>query len=153
MNILDWFPLGWTGLISLQCKRLKSLFKYHSLRVSILWCSAFFMVQLSHLYMPIGKTVPLTRQTFVSKVTSLLFNMLSRLVITFLPRSKSLLISWLWSCSDFGAQKNKLSHCFHWFPIYLPWRDGTGCHDLSVLNIEFEANFFPLLFHFHQETL
>ena len=56
-------------------------------------------------------------------------------------------------CSDFGAQKNKVWHCFHCFPIYLPWSDGTGCHDLSFLNVEFEANFFTLLFHFHQEAL
>ena len=113
--------------------------------------------------MATGKTKALTRQIFVGKVMSLLFNMLSRLVITFLPRSKHLLISWLpsmgshrvghnWSnlaaaaavticsdfifyffiffCSDFRASKTKVSHCFHCFPIYLPWSDGTGCHDL-----------------------
>ena len=86
---------------------------------------------------------------------SLLFNMLSRLVVAFLPRSKHLLISWLQSPSAviFGAQKNKVCHCFHFFPIYLPWSDRTGCHDLSFLNAEFKANFFTLLFHFHQEAL
>ena len=82
--------------------------------------SAFFIVQLSHPYMTTGKTILLTRRTFVGKVMSLLFNMLSRLVITFLPRTKSLLISWLQSPSAviFGAQKNKVWHCFHCFPIY-----------------------------------
>ena len=86
------FRMDWLDLLAAQ-GTLKSLLKYHSLKVSILWCSAFFMVQLSHLYMPIGKTIPLTRQTFVSKVTSLLFNMLSRFVMACLPSSKNLLIS------------------------------------------------------------
>ena len=134
MNIQDWFPLGWTGWISLQSKRLSRVFSnHHSSKASILWRSAFFTVQLSHPYVTIGKTIALTRWTFVGKVMSLLFNMLSRLVITFLPRSKRLLISVVTICSDFGAQKNKVSHCF---PIYLPWSDGTWCHDLSFLNIE-----------------
>ena len=106
---------------------LKSLLQHHSSKASILWHSAFFMVQLSHPYMTTGKTIALTRQTFVGKVIALLFNMLSTLVVTFLPRSKCLLISWLavTICSDFGAQKNKVSHCFHSFPIYLPWSDVT----------------------------
>ena len=93
MNIQDWFPLGWTGLISLQSKRLSRVFS--NTPVQILWCSAFFIVQLSHPYVTTGKTKALTRWTFVSKIMSLLFNMLSRLVIAFLPRSKHLLISWL----------------------------------------------------------
>ena len=78
---------------------LKSLLQHRSSKASILWCSAFFIVQLSHPYMTTGKTIVLTRQTFVGKITSLLFNMLSRLVIAFHPRSKSLLISWLESPS------------------------------------------------------
>ena len=89
-------PLGWTGLISLLSKGLlKSLFQHHSSKASILQHSIFFMVQRSHPYMTTGKTIALTRWTFVGKVMSLLFNILSRLVITFLPRSKSLLISCL----------------------------------------------------------
>ena len=95
MNIQDWFPLGWTGWISLQSKGLSRVLQHHSSKASILQCSAFFMVQLSHLHMTTGKTIALTRQTFVSKVMSLFFNMLFRLVIGFLPRSKQLLISWL----------------------------------------------------------
>ena len=95
MNIQDWFPLGWTGWISLQSKGLSRVLQHHSSKASILQCSAFFMVQLSHLHMTTGKTIALTRQTFVSKVMSLFFNMLFRLVIAFLPRSKQLLISWL----------------------------------------------------------
>ena len=97
VNIQDWFPLGLTGSISLQSKGFSSLFQDHGSKVSILWYSAFFTVQLSHPYMTTGKTIVLMIQTFFGKVMSLLFNMLSRLVITFLPRSKHLLISWLQS--------------------------------------------------------
>ena len=93
-NTQDWSPLGRTGWISL---RPKSLLQHHSSKVSILLCSAFFIVQLSHPYMTTGKTIALARQTFIDTVMSLLFNMLSRLVITFLPRSTRLLISWLQS--------------------------------------------------------
>ena len=92
-----WFPLGWTGLISLSKGLLKSLLQHHSSKASIIWCSAFFMDYLSHPYMTTGKTIALTIWAFVGKVMSLLFNMLSRLVIAFLPRSKHLLISWLQS--------------------------------------------------------
>ena len=99
MNIQDWFPLGWASLISLQSKRLSRVFSNTSSKASVLWLSAFFMVQLSHPYMTTGKTIALTRWTFVGKVMSLLFNMLSRLAKTFLPRSKHLLISWLQSPS------------------------------------------------------
>ena len=99
MSTQDWSPLGWTGWISLQSKGLSSLLQHHSSKASLLRHSAFFTVQLSHPYMTTGKTIALTRQTLVGKVMSLLFNMLSRLVITFLPRSKRLLISWLQSPS------------------------------------------------------
>ena len=92
------FRMDWFELLEVQ-GTLKSLLQYHSSKASILWCSAFFMVQLSHPYMTIGKTIALTRWIFVGKVTFLLFNMLSRLVIAFLPRSKRLLISWLQSPS------------------------------------------------------
>ena len=108
MNIQDWFPLGYTGWISLQSKRLKTLLQHHSSKASILQYSAFFMVQLSHPYMTTGKTIPLTRWTFVGKVMSLLFNMLSRLVIVFLPRSKHLLISWLQSTSAVILESPKI---------------------------------------------
>ena len=97
MNNQDWSPLGWTGWTSLQSTGLSSLLQHHSSKASILRHSALFIVQLSHPYMTTGKTIALRRQTFVGKVMSLLFNMLSRLVITFLPRSKHLLISWLQS--------------------------------------------------------
>ena len=90
------FRMDWLGLLAVQ-GTLKSLFQHPSSKASILWCSAFFIVQLSQPYMTTGKTIALTRQTFVDKVMSLLFNMLSSLVITFLPRSKCLLISWLQS--------------------------------------------------------
>ena len=113
MNTQDWSPLRWTGLDLLAVQgTLKSLLQHHSSKASILQRSAFFTVQLWHPYMTTGKTIALTRWTFVGKVMSLLFNMLSRLVLTFLPRSKRLLISWPHSPSAviFGAQKNKVSH-------------------------------------------
>ena len=92
------FRMDWLDLLAVQ-GTLKSLLQQHSSKASILWCSAFFIVQLSHPYMTSGKTIVLTRRTFVGKVMSLLFTVLSRLVITFLPRSKGLLISWLQSPS------------------------------------------------------
>jgi len=112
------FRMDWLDLLEVQ-GTLKSLLQHHSLKASILRCSAFFIVQLSHSYMTTGKTIALTRQTFVDKGMSLLFNMLSRLVITFFPRSKHLLISWLQSPSAMilEPEKIKVSHCF---PTYLP---------------------------------
>ena len=131
------FMIDWFDLLAVQ-GTLKSLLQHHSSKASILWCSAFFIVQLSHSYMTTGKTIALTRRTFVDKVMSLLFNMLSRLVITFLSRRKHLLISWLQSPSAVILEPPKIkSHCFHWSPIYLPWSDGTECYDLSFLNVEF----------------
>ena len=95
MNIQGWFPLALTSLISLLSKGLSRVLHHHNLKASILQCSAFFMVQLSNLYLTTGKTIALTVQIFVGKVMSLLFNMLSRFVKVFLPYSKHLLISWL----------------------------------------------------------
>ena len=136
------FRIDWLDLLAVQ-GTLKNLLQYHSSKASILRCSAFFIIQLSHPYMIPGKTIALTRWTFVSKVMSLLFNMLSSLVIAPLPRTRRLLISWLQSPSAvlLEPKKDKVYHCFHCFPIYLPWSYGTGCHDLSFLNVEFQANF------------
>jgi len=130
------FRIDWLDRLAVQ-GTLKSLLQHHSSKASILQCSAFFIVQLSHTFMTTVKTTALTSWTFVGKLMSLLFNMLSRLVVTFLPRSKLFLILWLQSiiCSDFGAQKDKVCHCFHCFLIYLPWSDGTRCHDISFLNV------------------
>ena len=101
------------------------------------------MVHLSHTYMTIRKTIVLTIRIFVSKAMSLFFNMLSRFFIAFLLRSKRLLISWLRSPSAviFGAQENKDCHCFHCFSIYLPWSDGTRCHDLCFWMLNFSVLF------------
>ena len=152
MNIQDWFPLGLTGLISLQSKgHSKSHLQHHNSKASILQHSAFFMIQFSHLYMTTGKTIALTIWIFVSKVTSLLFNTLSRFAVASLTRSKHLLISWLQLSS--AIVENKICHCFHCFPICLPWSDGTRCHDLRFFNVEFQASFFTLLFHLHQQAL
>ena len=101
------FRVDWLDLLAVQ-GNLKSLLQHHSSKASILQCSAFFIVQLSHTYMTTGKTVALTRQTFVDKVMSLLLNMLSRLVITFLPRSKHLLISWVQSPSVVILEPRKI---------------------------------------------
>ena len=117
---LIFFRMDKLDLLAVQ-GTLKSLLQHHSSKASMIQCSVFFIVQLSHPYMTTGKTIAVSRQTFVSKVMSLLFNMLSRLVITFLPRSKRLLISWLQSPSAVILELKKIvSHCFHYFPIYLP---------------------------------
>ena len=122
--------MDWLDLLAVQ-GTLKSLLQHRSSKVSILQHSAFSMVELSHPYMTTGKTIALTRRTFVGKVMSLLFNVLSRLVITLLLRSKRLLISWLRSPFAVILEPKKIkSVCFHCFPIYLPWSDGTRCLDL-----------------------
>ena len=122
-NIQDWFSfkIDWLDLLAVQ-GTLKSLLQHHSSKALILQRSASFIVQLSHPYMTTRKSIALTRWTFVGKVMPLLFNMLFRLVITFLPRSKRLLISWLQSPSAVILEppQNKTSHCFHCFPIYFP---------------------------------
>ena len=132
------FKMDWLDLFAVQGS-LKSLLQHQSSKASILQCSAFFIVQLSHSHMTARKTIALTRWTFVGKVMSLLFNMLSRLVIAFLPRSKHLLISWLQSPSAVILEPKKiklatvsLSICWsHLSP------DGTRCHDLRFLNVVF----------------
>ena len=139
MNIQDWSPLGWTGWLSLQCKGLLRVFSSTIVQKhQFFGTPVFFMVQLSRPYMTTRKTKALTRQTFVGKVMSLLFNMPSRFVIAFLPRSKRLLISWLQSPSAVILEPPQkiVCNCFHRFPIYFPWSDGARCHDLSFLNVE-----------------
>ena len=115
------FRIDWLDLLAVQ-GTLNSLLQPYTSKASILRCSVFFIIQLSHPYMTTGKTIALTRQTCVDKVMSLLFTMLSKLVIAFLPRSKCLLTLWLQSPSAVILEppKNKVSHCFHCFSIYLP---------------------------------
>ena len=136
-NIQGWFPkMGWFYLLAVQ-ETLKNLLQHHNSKASILRYSAFFMVQLSHSYMTTGKTIALTRWTFVGKVMSLLFNMLSSFVIAFLPRSKCLNFrAAVTICSDFGDQENIICHCFHFFPNYLSWSDGTRCHVFWMLSFK-----------------
>ena len=121
------FRMDWLDLLAAQ-GTLKSLLQHHSSKASILRCSALFIVQISHPYMTTGKTIALTRWTFVDKIMSLLFNMLSRFVIAFLPSSKRLLISWLQSPSAMilESPQNKVSHCFHCFTIF--------CHEVMGLD-------------------
>ena len=142
MNIQGWFPLVWTGLISLQSKGLSRVFSNTRSKPSIHQHTAFFMVQLSYPYMTTGKARALTRRTFVGKIMFLLFTLLSRFAIAFLPSNKCLLISWLQSPSWwFWNQENAICHCFHFVPTYLPWSDETGCYNLSFLNVEFKPAF------------
>ena len=129
------FRMDWLDLLAVQ-GTLKSLLQHHSSKASILWCSAFFTVQLSHPYMTTGKTITLTRQTFVGKVMSLLFNMMSRLLITFLPRSKRLLISWLKSPFAVILEPRKIKSDTVSTVSPSISHDGTRCHDLSFLNVE-----------------
>ena len=118
------FRMEWLDLLAVQ-GTLKSLLQHHSSKASVLWCSVFFIVQLSHPYMTTGKTIALNRQTFVGKVTSLLFNLLSRLAITFLPRSECLLISWLQSPSAVISEPPKIKSA-----TVSP----SICHDVMGLN-------------------
>ena len=149
-SVLISFRMDWRELLAVQ-GTLKSLLQQHSSKAWILQCSAFFIVQLSHPYMTTGKTIALTTWTVFGKVISLLFNMLSRLVVTFLPRSKHLLISWLKSPSAVILEPPKIRSdtvsplfAMKWW-YKMPW--------FSFLDVELEANFFTLLFCFHQEAL
>ena len=128
----DSFRIDWFDLHAVQ-GTLKSLLQLQNSKTSILQGSVFFIVQISHLYKTTGKTIALTRRTFVSKIMSLLFNMLSRLIIAFLPRSKRLLISWPQSPSAVVLEPPKIKStpiCL--FPHLF---DGTKCHELSFLNV------------------
>ena len=133
--------MDWLDPIAVQ-GTLKSLLQHHSWKESILQYSAFFIGQLSHPDMTTGKTIALTRRTFVGKVMSLLFNMFSRSVIAFLPRSNCPLISWLQSPSAVILEPKKIvCHCFHCFPIYLPLSDGTRCMILVLWVLSFKPGF------------
>ena len=158
MSIKSWFPLGLTGLIPLQSKGLKSLLQHHSSKASILQRSKGLKSLLQHhsskasilqrstfMFLLTSvrdywKTIAFSIWTLVGKVVSLLSNMLSRFVRAFLARSKH---SWLKSLSTVILESQKIkSHCFYFLPFYLPWSDGTRCHDLSFLNAEFSASTF-----------
>ena len=132
---LVFIRIDWLDLLEVQ-GTLKSLHQHHSSKASILQCSAFFIVQLSHPSMTTWKTKALPRRTFVGKVMSLLFNMLSELVITFLSRSKHLLILWLQSPSAVIWEHKKIKSVTVFIVSNLPWSDGARCHDLSFLNVE-----------------
>ena len=151
--------MDWLDLLAVQ-GTLKSLLQHHSSKASILWYSAFFTVQLSHPYMTIEKTIALTRWTLVGKVMSLLLNMLSRLLITFLPRSKRLLISWLQSpsavilepqkikCDTVSTVSPSISHGVMPSRSYI-----SDAMILVFWMLSFKPPFFTLLFHPHQEAL
>ena len=146
--------MDWLDLLAVQ-GTLKSLLQHHSSKALILQCSAFFIVQLLHPYMTTRKTIALPRWTSVGKVMSLLFNMLSRLVITFLPWSKHLLISWLQPPSTVILEPPKIKSLT--ISIVSP----SICHEVMGLDamtlifsmLSFKPTFFTLLFHFHQEAL
>ena len=128
MIIQDWFPLGWTGWISLQPKGLPSLLQHYSSKASILRCSAYFIIQLSYPYMTTGKTIAFAKQTFVDKAMSLLFNILSRFVTAFLPRSKCLLVSWLQSPSAVILEPPKIKS------VTVSIVSPSICHEVMALD-------------------
>ena len=138
MNIQDWFPSWWTAWISLQSKGLSTIFSSTTVQKHQFFSAQlFYSPTLTSIHDSWEKTITLSRWTFVGKVVSLLFNMLSRMVIAFLPRSKHLLISWLKSPSPVILEPKKIkSATVSSFPIYLPWSNGTGCHDLCFLSVE-----------------
>ena len=140
--------IDWFDLLTVQ-GTLKSLLQHLSLKASILWLSSFLMDQLSDPYMTTGKTVALTIQTFVGKVMSLLCNMLSRFVIDFLPKSK-MSFNFMAAVTELKKIKSVSDSTFS-PPTDMTWHN--QCHNLSFFNVSFEASFFTLLFHFHQETL
>ena len=132
----DFFYYWWFDLLASKWLS-RVFFQQDNSKTSILQCSAFFMVQLSHPCMTTGKTIALIRQTFVSKVMSLLFKTLSKFVTAFIPESKGLLLSWLQLPTAVVLKPKKIVfHCFPCFPVYLPWSDGTRLHDLNILNVE-----------------
>ena len=132
------FKIDWFDLLIVQ-GTLKSLRQHYNSKASILQCLDFFRIQHSRWYMTTEKYVALTIWTFAGKVTSLLLIILSRFLIDFLPMSQGSFhfMVTINIHSDFGAQVKKICHCFHFFPFYLPWSDGTGCHDLCFLNVTF----------------
>ena len=149
------FRMDWSDLLAVQ-GTLKSLLQQHSSKASVLWCSAFFIVQLSHPYTTTGKTIALTRWTFVGKVITLLLNMLSKLVIAFLPRSKHLLISWLKSPSAVILETLKIKSVT--VSIVSPsiatrWWDQMDAMILVFRMVNFKPSFFTLLSHFHLQAL
>ena len=145
------FRMDWLDLLAVQ-RTLKSLLQHHSSKASILQCSAFFTVQLSYPYLTTGKTIALTKLTFVGKVMSLLWNMLSRLVITFLPRS--LLISWLQSPSAVILEPKKIKSVTDSIVSPSIFHEVMGLDPMVLVFWKLSFNqFFTLLFHFHQEAL
>ena len=147
------FRMDWLDLLAVQGS-LKSLLQHHSLKAPVLQCSAFLMVQVSHPYMTTGKTIALTIWTFVGKMMSLFFNMLSRFVIAFLPRSKLLLISWRQSLSTVILKPKKIKSvtvCTFPHLFAMKWWDWMSWS--QFFNAEFQASFFTLFFHPHQQVL
>ena len=134
MNIQDWFPLGWTRWVSLKSKGLSRVFSNTSSKAIILWSSPFLIVQLLHLYMTTRKTIALTVWNFVG-----LCFLICCLGLSYFPSKKKVSFNFMLAVtiySDFGAQENKVCHCFNCFSMYLPWSNGTGCCDLNFLNVE-----------------
>ena len=134
----------YSGLISLKIDQFglfavqgtfRSLFPHHSSKASVLWCSAFFVVQLAQPYVSAGKTITSTIRPFIRRVLSLLFNTMSRIAITFLPWNQKIFLAAVTICSDFGAQEEEICYYFHLFPFYLPCSNGARCHDLNFFNI------------------
>ena len=136
MNIQDWFSLWLIGLISLQSKgTLKNLLQYHSSKISVLQCSAFFILQTLTSIHDYWKSHSFDYMEFVGKVMCLLLIRCLGVVLTSKEQASFNFMAVVTMCSDFWAQEYKVCPFFHFFPIYLPWSDGTGCHDLRLLNV------------------
>ena len=136
MNIQDWFPLGFTGLVSVQPKGLSRIFSNTTDQKHQFFGAQLSLYYNSHIHMTTGKIIALTRCTFVGKVMSLLFNMLYRMIISFLLRNKRILISWLQSPSAVILKPPKIKSLFPLFTLLFAISDGTRCHDLSFLNVQ-----------------
>ena len=147
------FRIDWFDILAVQ-GTLKSLLQHHSLKTSILWCSAFFTSNCHTYTWLLEKNIDFTVYTLFDKMMSWPLNMLSKLVS--FPSKEQVSFNFMAAvsvCSDFGAREKKNLSLFPIFPFYLPWSDGSRCHNLSFLHVEFQASFFVLLFHPHQEAL
>ena len=148
------FGINWFDVLSVQGTH-KSLLQHHNSKASILPCSAFFMVQFSHMYMTTGKKKHSFDYMDIAKKWCLCF-LICCLGVYYFPSKEQRSFSFIDSvtiCNAFGAQEKKICHCFQFFLFYLLWSDRTGSHDLSFINVEFQARLFTLLFHPHQEAL
>ena len=153
MNVQDWFPLELTVLISLQSNGPSRVFSSTTVKASILWHSAFFMVHISHPYMTTVKTIALIICNSVGKLSAFYYVIYICHSFSSKEQVSFNFMAAVTTCSDFGAQENKIYYCFHCFPIYLPWSDWTRCQDLQFFECWVLSQLFHSALSFHQGTL